>query len=55
MFGVALRVLMCMRSVVVLQGVSIEKLEDLYASAMDYGVTLVTISHDPGTLPRVPT
>ena len=38
--------------VVVLQGVSIEKLEDLYATAMDYGITLVTISHDPGTTVR---
>ena len=27
-------------------GVSIEKLEDLYATAMDYGITLVTISHE---------
>jgi hypothetical protein len=34
----------------VVQGVSIEKLEDLYATAMDYGITLVTISHEPGTL-----
>ena len=33
-----------------LQGVSVEKLEDLYATAMDYGITLVTISHEPGTL-----
>ena len=33
----------------VVQGVSIEKLEDLYATAMDYGITLVTISHEPGT------
>lgn len=36
----------------VVQGVSIEKLEDLYASAMDYGITLVTISHEPGTMPQ---
>jgi hypothetical protein len=31
-----------------MQGVSIEKLEELYATAMDYGITLVTISHEPG-------
>jgi ABC-type uncharacterized transport system fused permease/ATPase subunit len=28
-------------------GVSVDKLEDLYTTATDYGITLVTISHEP--------
>jgi len=27
--------------------VSVDKLEDLYTTATDYGITLVTISHEP--------